>query len=217
MGSAQAELACIGWDILMYVAAFRSQLSSLFSRFLAVSDTVKCNQMTNQHRCCWFQVAIIIPFRHRENHLKYWLHYLHPILRRQKIDYGIYIINQVCQALVHAVSCVALAKVTLKRGGALLIGVVMANKHLNSATTAFPGGRTNTNCVSIHRKVKFNDVRHVQLAFDGQHLQTVRVNMIEGWLTSGHSLRPEKNQLAQWLNQQNDILNVLMNSLYSLV
>ncbi|CAL8323456.1 unnamed protein product [Arctogadus glacialis] len=41
-----------------------------------------------------FQVAIIIPFRHRDNHLKYWLHYLHPILRRQKIHYGIYIINQ---------------------------------------------------------------------------------------------------------------------------
>ncbi|XP_029687100.1 beta-1,4-galactosyltransferase 2 [Takifugu rubripes] len=41
-----------------------------------------------------WKVAIIIPFRHRENHLKYWLHYLHPILRRQKIDYGIYIINQ---------------------------------------------------------------------------------------------------------------------------
>ncbi|KAJ8406281.1 hypothetical protein AAFF_G00305120 [Aldrovandia affinis] len=40
------------------------------------------------------KVAIIIPFRHRDNHLKYWLHYLHPILRRQKIDYGIYIINQ---------------------------------------------------------------------------------------------------------------------------
>uniref|UniRef100_A0A3B4XTF4 Beta-1,4-galactosyltransferase n=1 Tax=Seriola lalandi dorsalis TaxID=1841481 RepID=A0A3B4XTF4_SERLL len=41
-----------------------------------------------------WKVAIIIPFRHREHHLKYWLHYLHPILRRQKIDYGIYIINQ---------------------------------------------------------------------------------------------------------------------------
>ncbi|XP_054625313.1 beta-1,4-galactosyltransferase 2 [Dunckerocampus dactyliophorus] len=41
-----------------------------------------------------WKVAIIIPFRHRENHLKYWLHYLHPILRRQKIDYSIYIINQ---------------------------------------------------------------------------------------------------------------------------
>ncbi|XP_029381058.1 beta-1,4-galactosyltransferase 2 [Echeneis naucrates] len=41
-----------------------------------------------------WKVAIIIPFRHRENHLKYWLHYLHPILRRQRIDYGVYIINQ---------------------------------------------------------------------------------------------------------------------------
>ncbi|XP_069088875.1 beta-1,4-galactosyltransferase 2 isoform X1 [Pleurodeles waltl] len=40
------------------------------------------------------KVAIILPFRHRDHHLKYWLHYLHPILRRQKVDYGIYIINQ---------------------------------------------------------------------------------------------------------------------------
>ncbi|NXO85599.1 B4GT2 galactosyltransferase, partial [Sitta europaea] len=40
------------------------------------------------------KVAILIPFRHREHHLKYWLHYLHPILRRQKAAYGIYIINQ---------------------------------------------------------------------------------------------------------------------------
>lgn len=43
------------------------------------------------------KVAILIPFRHREHHLKYWLHYLHPILRRQKVAYGIYIINQVCR------------------------------------------------------------------------------------------------------------------------
>ncbi|XP_075472333.1 beta-1,4-galactosyltransferase 2 isoform X1 [Ascaphus truei] len=40
------------------------------------------------------KVAIIIPFRHRDHHLKYWLHYVHPILRRQKVAYGIYIINQ---------------------------------------------------------------------------------------------------------------------------
>uniref|UniRef100_A0A8D0GEF5 Beta-1,4-galactosyltransferase n=1 Tax=Sphenodon punctatus TaxID=8508 RepID=A0A8D0GEF5_SPHPU len=44
------------------------------------------------------KVAILIPFRHREHHLKYWLHYLHPILRRQKVAYGIYIINQVGQS-----------------------------------------------------------------------------------------------------------------------
>lgn len=40
------------------------------------------------------KVAIIIPFRNREEHLKYWLYYLHPILQRQQLDYGIYIINQ---------------------------------------------------------------------------------------------------------------------------
>ncbi|KAI3355163.1 hypothetical protein L3Q82_018032 [Scortum barcoo] len=40
------------------------------------------------------KVAIIIPFRNRHEHLKHWLFYLHPILMRQQLDYGVYIINQ---------------------------------------------------------------------------------------------------------------------------
>ncbi|XP_053475411.1 beta-1,4-galactosyltransferase 1 isoform X2 [Ictalurus furcatus] len=40
------------------------------------------------------RVALIIPFRDRELHLKIWLFYMHPILQRQQIDYGIYIIEQ---------------------------------------------------------------------------------------------------------------------------
>ncbi|KAJ3588306.1 hypothetical protein NHX12_011899, partial [Muraenolepis orangiensis] len=40
------------------------------------------------------KVAIIIPFRNRGEHLKFWLFYLHPILQRQQLDYGIYVINQ---------------------------------------------------------------------------------------------------------------------------
>ncbi|KAG7458925.1 hypothetical protein MATL_G00225690 [Megalops atlanticus] len=40
------------------------------------------------------KVALIIPFRHRDEHLKYWLYYLHPILQRQQLDYGVYVINQ---------------------------------------------------------------------------------------------------------------------------
>uniref|UniRef100_A0A665UKS3 Beta-1,4-galactosyltransferase n=1 Tax=Echeneis naucrates TaxID=173247 RepID=A0A665UKS3_ECHNA len=40
------------------------------------------------------KVAVIIPFRKREEHLKYWLFYLHPILQRQQLDYGVYVINQ---------------------------------------------------------------------------------------------------------------------------
>lgn len=54
----------------------------------------------NPSNCVALQkVAIIIPFRNREEHLKYWLHYLHPILQRQQLDYGIYIIEQVKHAL----------------------------------------------------------------------------------------------------------------------
>ncbi|TKS87894.1 Beta-1,4-galactosyltransferase 1 [Collichthys lucidus] len=40
------------------------------------------------------KVAIIIPFRNRHEHLKLWLYYLHPMLQRQQLDYGVYIINQ---------------------------------------------------------------------------------------------------------------------------
>ncbi|KAI3351395.1 hypothetical protein L3Q82_020205 [Scortum barcoo] len=40
------------------------------------------------------KVAIIIPFRKRDEHLRYWLYYLHPILQRQQLDYGVYVINQ---------------------------------------------------------------------------------------------------------------------------
>ncbi|KAK6324892.1 hypothetical protein J4Q44_G00042340 [Coregonus suidteri] len=47
------------------------------------------------HDCVALQkVALIIPFRNRDNHLKFWLYYLHPILQRQQLDYGIYVINQ---------------------------------------------------------------------------------------------------------------------------
>lgn len=40
------------------------------------------------------KVALIIPFRSRDEHLQYWLYYLHPILQRQQLDYGVYVIIQ---------------------------------------------------------------------------------------------------------------------------
>lgn len=45
------------------------------------------------------KVAIIIPFRNRQEHLKYWLYYLHPILQRQQLDYGVYVINQAGESM----------------------------------------------------------------------------------------------------------------------
>ncbi|CAL8292997.1 unnamed protein product [Lota lota] len=40
------------------------------------------------------KVAIIIPYRNRQDHLKHWLYYMHPILKRQQLDYGVYVIHQ---------------------------------------------------------------------------------------------------------------------------
>ncbi|RWS25446.1 glycosyltransferase-like isoform X1, partial [Leptotrombidium deliense] len=39
-------------------------------------------------------VAIIIPQRGREMHLKIFLRYMHPFLMKQQIEYGIYVIEQ---------------------------------------------------------------------------------------------------------------------------
>lgn len=40
------------------------------------------------------RVAIVIPYRNREQHLKILLHNLHPMLQRQQLDYGIYVIEE---------------------------------------------------------------------------------------------------------------------------
>ena len=45
------------------------------------------------------KVAVILPYRNRENHLHTLLKRLHPMLRKQKIHYTIFIITQVCIAL----------------------------------------------------------------------------------------------------------------------
>ncbi|CAL1527173.1 unnamed protein product [Lymnaea stagnalis] len=44
---------------------------------------------TARHR-----VAIVIPYRNREEHLKILLRNLHPMLARQQLDYGIFVIDQ---------------------------------------------------------------------------------------------------------------------------
>jgi hypothetical protein len=40
------------------------------------------------------KVAIIIPYRDREEHLKIFLRNIHPMLERQQLDYGIYVVEQ---------------------------------------------------------------------------------------------------------------------------
>ncbi|XP_071341565.1 beta-1,4-galactosyltransferase 1-like [Trachinotus anak] len=57
--------------------------------FLRMGGRFKPPECISQHK-----VAVIIPFRNRHEHLTHWLYYLHPILRRQQLDYGVYVINQ---------------------------------------------------------------------------------------------------------------------------
>ena len=44
---------------------------------------------------CREKLAIIIPFKDRDTHLRTLLYYLHPFLMKQKLHYCIYIIEQV--------------------------------------------------------------------------------------------------------------------------
>jgi beta-1,4-galactosyltransferase 1 len=41
------------------------------------------------------KVAIIIPFRNREKHLHLFLNHMHSFLKKQLLDYAIYIIEEV--------------------------------------------------------------------------------------------------------------------------
>ena len=41
------------------------------------------------------RVAVIIPYRNREEQLKLFLNHIHPILSRQQLIYGIYVVGQV--------------------------------------------------------------------------------------------------------------------------
>ena len=40
-------------------------------------------------------VAIIVPYKHRSEHLKVFLAHIHPLLQRQLANYTVYVIEQV--------------------------------------------------------------------------------------------------------------------------
>ncbi|XP_063435509.1 beta-1,4-galactosyltransferase 1-like [Mytilus trossulus] len=44
--------------------------------------------------CSRHSVAIIVPYRKRDQQLRTFLYNIHPILQRQELDYGIYVVEQ---------------------------------------------------------------------------------------------------------------------------
>ena len=61
------------------------------------------------------KLAVIIAYRDRAEHLKIFLHHMHPIFQRQLIDYRIFVIEQT-------------GKEKFNRGALMNIGFLEANK-----------------------------------------------------------------------------------------
>lgn len=47
-----------------------------------------------KHCASWQRVAVIVPYRNREEHLQIFLQNMHPFLQAQQLDYGIFVIEQ---------------------------------------------------------------------------------------------------------------------------
>ncbi len=55
-------------------------------------------------------VAIIIPYRDRDEHLRMFLAHMHPFLQRQQLNYTIYVIEQVFHLFKRTCTCSAVAQ-----------------------------------------------------------------------------------------------------------
>ena len=70
--------------------------NELESKFRNVFPNVKGGGHWQPIECkSRFKVAIIVPYRNREFHLRLFLNYMHPFLQKQRLDYRIYIIEEV--------------------------------------------------------------------------------------------------------------------------
>jgi hypothetical protein len=64
------------------------------------------------------KVAVIVPYRDRDSHLRMFLHNLHAVLRKQQLDYAIFIAEQI-------------ANQTFNRAKLMNVGFVEASKLYN--------------------------------------------------------------------------------------
>ncbi len=56
-----------------------------------------------KHCMARHKVAVIIPYRDREEHLSLLLYHLHPMLRKQQLDYTVIVVEQVRTALFQSI------------------------------------------------------------------------------------------------------------------
>jgi len=84
----QIPLALQG-RLKIHLKALNWEAIKLNNKAVMLGGRFQPQNCTSRHK-----VALIIPYRNREEQLKIFLNHIHPILRRQDLDYGIYVINQ---------------------------------------------------------------------------------------------------------------------------
>eukprot|EP00795_Rhopilema_esculentum_P008746 gene8746-14769_t len=89
-----------GWDEDILVGRLPMDLRDVNLDEFANKETffrnVKAGGHWNPIQCsAKSKVAVIIPFRNRDKHLAILLRYLHPILQKQKLEYRIFVIEQI--------------------------------------------------------------------------------------------------------------------------
>ncbi|XP_064469134.1 beta-1,4-N-acetylgalactosaminyltransferase bre-4-like [Ornithodoros turicata] len=61
---------------------------------LIFSDVQPGGRWMPKHCRARHRVAVVVPYRNRSHHLPVFLHHMHQLLRKQHLDYGIYIVEQ---------------------------------------------------------------------------------------------------------------------------
>ena len=67
---------------------------------LTLSDITIGGSWQPTHCVPRHRVALIIPFRDREEHLRILLGIIHPMMQRQLLQYTVFVVEQVCVVIV---------------------------------------------------------------------------------------------------------------------
>ncbi|XP_041434290.1 beta-1,4-galactosyltransferase 1 [Xenopus laevis] len=134
------------------------------------------------------KIAIIIPFRNRESHLRTWLYYMHPFLQQQQADYGVYVVEQIEDTMFN-------------RGKLMNVGYSIASKDYDYSCFIFSDvdiipmdGRNLYRCSKNPRhmansvdkfnfKLPYNDIFGGIVAFTKEHFKKLNgfSNVFWGW------------------------------------
>ena len=76
-----------------------SRFSACFIIFIFISKFFEFSGHSSPKHCKARQkVAVLVPYRDREDHLKIFFLNMHPFLQKQLLDYTIFVVEQVCEA-----------------------------------------------------------------------------------------------------------------------